>query len=561
MSVSKWTRAMLVVLGVGGLFMPSLAHAANKFFIGTDGDLTNPANWTPAGVPANTDGAVFDATATPTPAIIMFVPAAGTAAGQTWYFNNNADADSYTINGPGVVNVGRTSSTGVIKSDGYPGNDPVNILFNASVKFVGASGSVQSVDMSNGPSGGNIEFTQPLDANAGTAALQLIAGSATTNPSATIKLTGGIASTNGRNIQVLGTGTVTVGSSGTWGKIFTLGSGGNVATGNAVATASDSFGDPAAGYVDNLSTTGAIVFDNAAGITMAKTMYLRGRTDASSQYVSKSGNNTITGLLSTEKNGLGTNATIESQAGSMLTFSPTSVITNDNDGVDATYTLNLLGAGNGEIQSALVEPSATRNWNVAKDGAGTWTFTADQTYTGTTTVTAGKLIVDGVNTGGAAYSIAPGGLLGGNGSITASAVTIDGVLAPGSATAQMDLVSAVALNGSFLLNTDLAGNSDRVDVAGSLDLGGSSLLDLDGLSLLNPALTYTIASYTSLSGTFANVNSTILATHSIDYLTGNQIRLVPVPEPSAIWIAALGLVGFGSVGLKRRQIAGRIGSF
>ncbi len=67
------------------------------------------------------------------------------------------------------------------------------------------------------------------------------------------------------------------------------------------------------------------------------------------------------------------------------------MISNDNDGVVATYTLNLNGAGTGEIQTSLVEPAPDRKLNLAKNGNGTWTITANQTYTGSTTVSAGKL--------------------------------------------------------------------------------------------------------------------------------------------------------------------------
>ncbi len=75
-------------------------------------------------------------------------------------------------------------------------------------------------------------------------------------------------------------------------------------------------------------------------------------------------------------------------------------ITNTNT-VTARY-LYLQGAGAGEIRGSITD-GTNSPVNVIKSGAGTWVFASPQTYTGSTTINAGKLTLSGGNLVGSVF--------------------------------------------------------------------------------------------------------------------------------------------------------------
>src|SRR5439155_2623194 len=80
--------------------------------------------------------------------------------------------------------------------------------------------------------------------------------------------------------------------------------------------------------------------------------------------------------------------------------------------------------------------------SVIISGGGTVQYLTNPTYSGTTTVSAGTLLVNATHSGGGAYTIATGAALGGSGTIAPAAdnnVTINGVVSPGNSPGNLTL--------------------------------------------------------------------------------------------------------------------------
>jgi fibronectin-binding autotransporter adhesin len=106
--------------------------------------------------------------------------------------------------------------------------------------------------------------------------------------------------------------------------------------------------------------------------------------------------------------------------------------------------------------------------NLIKNGASVFVETGNSTYTGTTTVNAGTLRVNGTHTGGGAYTVASGATLSGIGTISAQVnVSAGGIVHPGTA-------ATINNSGSFITSNSI----------GTLTVGGlsltSSILAMDG---------------------------------------------------------------------------------
>ena len=112
--------------------------------------------------------------------------------------------------------------------------------------------------------------------------------------------------------------------------------------------------------------------------------------------------------------------------------------------------------------------------SITKDGAGTLTLSANNTYTGATTVNSGALIVNG-SIASSNLTVNAGGTLGGNG-IVGNTTINGGTLAPGNSigllTVQGNLVLTAAA--SYMVEVSPA-NADRTNVTGSATLGGSTV--------------------------------------------------------------------------------------
>jgi autotransporter-associated beta strand protein len=145
-------------------------------------------------------------------------------------------------------------------------------------------------------------------------------------------------------------------------------------------------------------------------------------------------------------------AVIEQNGSGKLTF--LSPLTATGAG---TKTLTLTGSSEGLLAGAIVDNSTTNKTNLAKSGTGLWTLGGANTYTGTTNVNDGTLLLQNASiAAGGNVTVATGATFGGSGTITPN-ISINGHLAltPGTLT----LSGTLAFGASARVKWNLTDNS------------------------------------------------------------------------------------------------------
>ena len=256
-----------------------------------------------------------------------------------------------------------------------------------------------------------------------------------------------------------------------------------------------------------------------------------------------------------------------------------------------SITLNT-GSGTSSTYSGVIANGAA-GMSVVKSGTGTQTLSGDSTYTGTTSVQAGKLVVDG-SIALSAVTVTNGGTIGGSGSVGALTIADGGTLAPGNSPGTLFAESSTWSNGGsydweILSLLDDPGTSwDLLSItnSGTLNLSGLTaggytinLITLSdpttqgALAGFTPTATYTnwlIASasgidgfeagdfsfdsamFVGATGTFGIEQRAILGGQGLflTYTGGGA----PIPEPGTWAAAALLAVTSGLIGWRRRRI-------
>jgi len=191
--------------------------------------------------------------------------------------------------------------------------------------------------------------------------------------------------------------------------------------------------------------------------------------------------------------------------------------------------------------------------------------------TGTTTINAGTLLVNGTSAS-ASTIVANTGTLGGIGSVGPVTINTGGTLSPGGSIGTF-ATGSLTLSGTFLNEIDLnnggAAATDLTNLAGNFNITGGTLMlalsNLPGGDVMGTYLLVANDGSDAISGTFGSIIGLpggLSAT--VDYAfsgpdslgrigTGNDLAVRIVPEPQSWALLAFGALSFLAFRFRRRS--------
>ena len=395
----------------------------------------------------------------------------------------------------GVAAATNTRDINVTSSNGFVSNNSSNLL------TLSGNITMNNYTLTLRPSIGNITVNGRITGTNATG-LSATAGS---DP-LVVTLTD---ATNSFGSVTVGRGTLSVGSIADSGLNSALGAGTTITLGQTGS-----------------NTTGKLQFTGASGGSSNRTITIASNVANTNGGIIE---NTVAGQTLTLSGNIGTAA-----------------------GGGSAPTLQLIGAGKGVLSGAI--SNATGSMSVTKSGSGTWTLSGNSSYTGTTTISSGTLLINGNNSTatGALSVVGASTTLGGSGT-TGGVITSTGTLSPGDGVTAIGSLHAAGLTlntgASFKFDLGASNSSDQLVLSGAFTKGTGATYNFDFNSSGVTSSTYTLLTFGSLAGGFtagdvSNFTYTGLAggvTSGTFGLTGTALTFTTVPEPATWALLAFSL--------------------
>lgn len=263
--------------------------------------------------------------------------------------------------------------------------------------------------------------------------------------------------------------------------------------------------------------------------------------------------------------------TIDSSGSGALVFTNTGNVaygTAATVSISRTRTLVLTGTNTGANTLSLVignngtQTNGNSAVSLAKNGNGRWILTATNTYTGSTSINAGSLIVNGSLANTSGVSLAANARLGGSGSIAGKVTTggSNATFSPGNSPGTLTLSGGLDATLGATFEFELGTTSDLISLGSGILTGSTAadglifnFSDSGGLLAGTP---YTLITYGSATGLNDSdllaaaipsgfVLDSSFGTDGFQINGGSlQVQFTSVPEPSAGMLVLLGAALF-----------------